>query len=350
MKKILFGIILLSALLSAFCVQESLFAEGGSWKIELVKAKVDSKTENSKWAPFNIYKTDRKSGESTRVCDLQGVGVYKPGKYQYDGKKDVLIIHDLGNTTQYIKIVDLKQKKVVKIIEIPTFEPDLDMLINPSNGVLYISFWDPANNAWRTWIFNQEYEAIKKNMNFTVIGERVWFSDDGKHFYIVNSDKSDKKEYLMVIDALSGGIVSKKAMTNLSVKGEYARIRDCKKGILLLEYRIKNNKDAVETYVLYEPQTDKVLSRMINNVPYHIGSVYLDDSLNGFIISEAKSISIGNKRSTRKYTGKIKVYDFAKQKMIKEIDIGDTSTVEIVDNGTIYYRQDNKIKKAEFLK
>lgn len=347
MKKILFTAIVGAIPVMPFCFCENLFAETNEWKIELVRSTDSAIVQlgHSRPAPYFAYKTNLKTGESIRALDLQGVGIYRSGEYRYDETKDVLIVHDLGNTTQYIKVVDLKNRKVMKSIEILTSEPELNMRINSSNGVLYVSFWDEGAKAWATSIFGKDYEPLMKIKKFTVSGYNPWSSSDNQLDYLLGGDR------MLMIDLANKIVVAEKNMRDLAIKREYARIRDCKKGVLLLEYRSKNsNNEDVETYLLYDPQKEKIVSPKIANVPYHIGGVYLDDSLNGFVINEAKSVSIGGKRAERKYTGKVKVYNFAKQKMTKEIDIGEGAGLETIENGTIYYRQDNKVKKVEYLK
>ncbi len=290
--------------------------------------------------PNLVYKNDLITGEFQKVCDLNKLEVFRLINYLYDNQRDILFIN---NYEWYynIKVVDLARKKVIKTIMLNAIDP-VGMSLNSSSGNLYVSFWEEGSDSGATSIFDKKYELLRKIPNFTMRGNRVYSSKNNEYHYLFGYDSKIKKETFLIIDAVSGDVIKKKEITELAIKGEYANIRDGKNGILLIEYRFKRRRKKTETYMLYDPLKDKVLNR-IDNIPYHVGMVYLDDSLNYIVINEAKLISIGDKRTRREYTGKVIIYDLVKKKKIKELLIGKDAKIEIVKD-KIYYRKGDIIR------
>ena len=321
-----------------------LFATDSEWKMELVRGTttVDASSGNR----TDIYKVSRKTGESSKICDLSDLGIYHPGKSQYNEKINVLVVQDMGNTSQHLKVVDLNKKQTVKEINIPTSEPDVKFQFEQDNNALYVTYWDPVSNNWTTGVYYKDYSQILKIAGFVIDGHGPWVEKNGQFDWLLGYDTKSKEDKLLMVDLANAKVIGEKDLRKLAIKNELPRIRDYKNGAFLLEYRKQKGSVETETYILYSANNEKILGR-IDGVSYHIGTVSLDESQR-IIINEAQPVVTNGKQKDRRYTGKVKVYDFSKNRMTKEIDVGEGATVETIDNGVIYYRQNNKTQKKSF--
>ncbi len=310
---------------------------------ESYAVRIETKEGENESKLLVVSKDNLETGESEEIIDLHEFGIYKLINYCYDAQRDILIVNNYGSfAIDYnIRIIDLKQKKILKDIILNTPEPNVTIITNPSDNKLYISFWDNNKKLPITRVYDENYNLMNELLNISIDRTKVYSSKDGKYHYLFGYDTVIRKEIFLIVDSEKGTISKKKDLNNIGIKGKYSRIRDGKKGILLIEYRFEKNKKKTETYILYDPFDDKIIDRM-DNVPYHVGEVYLDDSLNNIVINDAKFIKVSEK-TERKYTNKIMVYSFSKGKKIKEISIKEGTKIGLVKD-KIYLKHDNGIK------
>ncbi len=299
--------------------------------------------------PNLVYKVNLIDGYSQEVCDLNNLGIIKPINYFYDEKIDILFINEYNGRYYNIQVVDLGKKKLIKTITLDTTEPDIYIITNPINSILYVSYYNQDETKYMTNIYDSGYNLLKKTSDFVIFTNRQnnnsFLSKDGSKLFTVNYDQNTKKEYFIEIDSKSGNILKKKEMQSLVVNGKYGAFQDSKNGIALIGFTVGDEQNESNMYILFDPAENKIISK-IDKLPYSVGEAYLDDSKDNIIVNDAKLVDLGNNKKQRKYLNRLIVYSFAKKGKVKEISIKEGSKIEAV-KAKIYLRQDSTIHTEE---